>query len=173
MRRRERGAGSFPPLAAVIARFALDGARGRGRDDEARATSAKTARRPGRPAHRQGRPGDRRQRHAPGQLGERNTPSSSPFETPASQAPQQAPQGEEVFTRPRLRPWRPSFNRELYGFRRFAPRRALVSGAPGPVAIIMGSQSDWAVMRRAAETPETPRDASAARSVPAPRTPHR
>jgi 5-(carboxyamino)imidazole ribonucleotide mutase len=27
-----------------------------------------------------------------------------------------------------------------------------VSGAPKPVAIIMGSQSDWAVMRRAAET---------------------
>jgi 5-(carboxyamino)imidazole ribonucleotide mutase len=27
-----------------------------------------------------------------------------------------------------------------------------VNGAPKPVAIIMGSQSDWAVMRRAAET---------------------
>jgi 5-(carboxyamino)imidazole ribonucleotide mutase len=27
-----------------------------------------------------------------------------------------------------------------------------MSGAPKPVAIIMGSQSDWAVMRRAAET---------------------
>ena len=48
-----------------------------------------------------------------------------------------------------------------------------MSGAPGPVAIIMGSQSDWAVMRRAAETLETLGVAYDARIVSAHRTPDR
>jgi 5-(carboxyamino)imidazole ribonucleotide mutase len=54
--------------------------------------------------------------------------------------------------RVRLRPLPPSFKRSRYESRRLAARRALVNGAPKPVAIVMGSQSDWAVMRRAAET---------------------
>jgi hypothetical protein len=37
---------------------------------------------------------------------------------------------------------------------RFAHTEARVGGEPKPVAIIMGSQSDWAVMRRAAGTLE-------------------
>jgi 5-(carboxyamino)imidazole ribonucleotide mutase len=48
-----------------------------------------------------------------------------------------------------------------------------VSGAPKPVAIIMGSQSDWAVMRRAAETLEALAIGYEARIVSAHRTPDR
>ena len=49
----------------------------------------------------------------------------------------------------------------------------LVSEAPKPVAIIMGSQSDWAVMRRAAETLEALGVGYEARIVSAHRTPDR
>jgi 5-(carboxyamino)imidazole ribonucleotide mutase len=48
-----------------------------------------------------------------------------------------------------------------------------VSGASKPVAIIMGSQSDWAVMRRAAETLEALGVGYDARIVSAHRTPDR
>ena len=48
-----------------------------------------------------------------------------------------------------------------------------MSGEPKPVAIIMGSQSDWAVMRRAAETLETLGVGYDARIVSAHRTPDR
>jgi len=48
-----------------------------------------------------------------------------------------------------------------------------VSEAQKPVAIIMGSQSDWAVMRRAAETLEALGVGYAARIVSAHRTPDR
>jgi len=48
-----------------------------------------------------------------------------------------------------------------------------VSGAAKPVAIIMGSQSDWAVMRRAAETLEALGVGYEARIVSAHRTPDR
>jgi 5-(carboxyamino)imidazole ribonucleotide mutase len=48
-----------------------------------------------------------------------------------------------------------------------------VSGASKPVAIIMGSQSDWAVMRRAAETLEVLGVGYDARIVSAHRTPDR
>ena len=48
-----------------------------------------------------------------------------------------------------------------------------MSGAPKPVAIIMGSQSDWAVMRRAAETLEALGVGYEARIVSAHRTPDR
>jgi 5-(carboxyamino)imidazole ribonucleotide mutase len=48
-----------------------------------------------------------------------------------------------------------------------------VSEAPKPVAIIMGSQSDWAVMRSAAETLEALGVAHEARIVSAHRTPGR
>jgi 5-(carboxyamino)imidazole ribonucleotide mutase len=48
-----------------------------------------------------------------------------------------------------------------------------VSEAPKPVAIIMGSQSDWAVMRSAAETLDALGVAHEARSVSAHRTPGR
>jgi 5-(carboxyamino)imidazole ribonucleotide mutase len=48
-----------------------------------------------------------------------------------------------------------------------------VSGAPKPVAIIMGSQSDWAVMRRAAETLDALGVSYEARIVSAHRTPDR
>jgi 5-(carboxyamino)imidazole ribonucleotide mutase len=48
-----------------------------------------------------------------------------------------------------------------------------VSGASKPVAIIMGSQSDWAVMRRAAETLEALGVGYEARIVSAHRTPDR
>jgi 5-(carboxyamino)imidazole ribonucleotide mutase len=48
-----------------------------------------------------------------------------------------------------------------------------VSGAQKPVAIIMGSQSDWAVMRRAAETLEALGVGYDARIVSAHRTPDR
>jgi 5-(carboxyamino)imidazole ribonucleotide mutase len=48
-----------------------------------------------------------------------------------------------------------------------------VSGAPKPVAIMMGSQSDWAVMRRAAETLEALGVGYEARIVSAHRTPDR
>jgi len=48
-----------------------------------------------------------------------------------------------------------------------------VSGASRPVAIIMGSQSDWAVMRRAAQTLETLGVGYEARIVSAHRTPDR
>src|SRR6516165_8819877 len=50
---------------------------------------------------------------------------------------------------------------------------APVSGAPRPVAIIMGSQSDWAVMRRAAETLDALKIGYDARIVSAHRTPDR
>ena len=48
-----------------------------------------------------------------------------------------------------------------------------MSGASKPVAIIMGSQSDWAVMRRAAETLDALGVAYEARIVSAHRTPDR
>jgi 5-(carboxyamino)imidazole ribonucleotide mutase len=48
-----------------------------------------------------------------------------------------------------------------------------VSGPSKPVAIIMGSQSDWAVMRRAAETLEALGVGYEARIVSAHRTPDR
>ena len=48
-----------------------------------------------------------------------------------------------------------------------------MSGEPKPVAIIMGSQSDWAVMRRAAETLEALGVGYDARIVSAHRTPDR
>ena len=48
-----------------------------------------------------------------------------------------------------------------------------MSGAPRPVAIIMGSQSDWAVMRRAAETLDALKIGYDARIVSAHRTPDR
>ncbi len=48
-----------------------------------------------------------------------------------------------------------------------------MSGAPKPVAIIMGSQSDWPVMRRAAETLEALGVGYEARIVSAHRTPDR
>ena len=48
-----------------------------------------------------------------------------------------------------------------------------MSGAPKPVAIIMGSQSDWTVMRRAAETLEALGVGYEARIVSAHRTPDR
>jgi 5-(carboxyamino)imidazole ribonucleotide mutase len=48
-----------------------------------------------------------------------------------------------------------------------------VSEAPKPVAIIMGSQSDWAVMRSAAETLDALGVAHEARIVSAHRTPGR
>jgi 5-(carboxyamino)imidazole ribonucleotide mutase len=48
-----------------------------------------------------------------------------------------------------------------------------VSGASGPVAVIMGSQSDWTVMRRAAETLDALGVGYDARIVSAHRTPDR
>ena len=48
-----------------------------------------------------------------------------------------------------------------------------MSGAPRRVAIIMGSQSDWAVMRRAAETLDALKIGYDARIVSAHRTPDR
>jgi 5-(carboxyamino)imidazole ribonucleotide mutase len=48
-----------------------------------------------------------------------------------------------------------------------------VSGAAKPVAIIMGSQSDWSVMRRAAETLEALGVGYDARIISAHRTPDR
>ena len=48
-----------------------------------------------------------------------------------------------------------------------------MSGASKPVAIIMGSQSDWAVMRRAAETLDALEVGYDARIVSAHRTPDR
>src|SRR5271166_650795 len=48
-----------------------------------------------------------------------------------------------------------------------------MSGAEKPVAVIMGSQSDWAVMRRAVETLETLGVGYDARIVSAHRTPDR
>jgi 5-(carboxyamino)imidazole ribonucleotide mutase len=48
-----------------------------------------------------------------------------------------------------------------------------LTGAPKPVAIIMGSQSDWTVMRRAAETLEGLGVGYDARIVSAHRTPDR
>ena len=48
-----------------------------------------------------------------------------------------------------------------------------MSGAPKPVAIIMGSQSDWSVMRGAAETLEALGVGYEARIVSAHRTPDR
>ena len=56
---------------------------------------------------------------------------------------------------------------------RLRDRRGLMSEASKPVAIIMGSQSDWAVMRRAAETLEALGVGYEARIVSAHRTPDR
>ena len=89
------------------------------------------------------------------------------YETPSARRGRR--KGHCVNLRVRL----PSFNRDSHGFRRFAHRRASVNGAPGPVAIIMGSQSDWAVMRRAAETLEALGVAHDSRIVSAHRTPDR
>ncbi len=72
-----------------------------------------------------------------------------------------------------LRVLRPSIKRKPHELRRLAPRRAPVSEAPKPVAIIMGSQSDWAVMRRAAETLEALGVGYEALIVSAHRTPDR
>ena len=52
-------------------------------------------------------------------------------------------------------------------------RGGRVSGASKPVAIIMGSESDWAVMRRAAETLDALEVGYDARIVSAHRTPDR
>ena len=54
-----------------------------------------------------------------------------------------------------------------------SPAGAPVIGAPKPVAIIMGSQSDWAVMRRLAETLKALGVGYDARIVSAHRTPDR
>ena len=72
-----------------------------------------------------------------------------------------------------LHPFERSFKRESHESRRLGDRRALVSEASKPVAIIMGSQSDWAVMRRAAETLEALGVGYDARIVSAHRTPDR
>jgi 5-(carboxyamino)imidazole ribonucleotide mutase len=72
-----------------------------------------------------------------------------------------------------LRPFKPSFKREPHESRRLGPGRAPVSEAQKPVAIIMGSQSDWAVMRRAAETLDALGVGYEARIVSAHRTPDR
>jgi 5-(carboxyamino)imidazole ribonucleotide mutase len=72
-----------------------------------------------------------------------------------------------------LHPFKPSFKREPHESRRLGPWLALVSEASKPVAIIMGSQSDWAVMRRAAETLEALGVGYDARIVSAHRTPDR
>ena len=72
-----------------------------------------------------------------------------------------------------VRPFEPSFKRESHESRRLGDRRALVSEASKPVAIIMGSQSDWAVMRTAAETLEALGVGYDARIVSAHRTPER
>ena len=72
-----------------------------------------------------------------------------------------------------LRPFKPSFKREPHESRRLGPWRAPVSEGPKPVAIIMGSQSDWAVMRAAAETLEALGVGYEARIVSAHRTPDR
>jgi 5-(carboxyamino)imidazole ribonucleotide mutase len=72
-----------------------------------------------------------------------------------------------------LRALKPSFKREPHESRRLRDRRGLVSGASKPVAIIMGSQSDWAVMRRAAETLDALSVGYDARIVSAHRTPDR
>ena len=72
-----------------------------------------------------------------------------------------------------LRPFKPSFKREPHESRRLGTGGRLVSGASKPVAIIMGSQSDWAVMRRAAETLEALGVGYDARIVSAHRTPDR
>jgi 5-(carboxyamino)imidazole ribonucleotide mutase len=72
-----------------------------------------------------------------------------------------------------LRPFKPSFKREPHESPRLEPGRGLVSEGPKPVAIIMGSQSDWAVMRRAAETLEALGIGYEARIVSAHRTPDR
>ena len=76
--------------------------------------------------------------------------------------------------RANLRPFKPSFKREPHESRRLGPvSGAPVSEGPKPVAIIMGSQSDWAVMRRAAETLEALGVGYEARIVSAHRTPDR
>src|SRR4029077_13532992 len=72
-----------------------------------------------------------------------------------------------------LRVFIPSFKREPHESRRLGPWLALVSETSKPVAIIMGSQSDWAVMRRAAETLEALGVGYEARIVSAHRTPDR
>jgi 5-(carboxyamino)imidazole ribonucleotide mutase len=72
-----------------------------------------------------------------------------------------------------LRLFKPSFKRESHESRRLGDRRAPVSEAQKPIAIIMGSQSDWAVMRRAAETLEALSVGYDARIVSAHRTPDR
>jgi 5-(carboxyamino)imidazole ribonucleotide mutase len=72
-----------------------------------------------------------------------------------------------------LRPFKPSFKREPHESRRLRDRGAPVSEGPKLVAIIMGSQSDWAVMRRAAETLEALGVGYDARIVSAHRTPDR
>jgi 5-(carboxyamino)imidazole ribonucleotide mutase len=72
----------------------------------------------------------------------------------------------------RLAPPRPLPVSLNHGYR-IAGTRAAVSGASRPVAVIMGSQSDWAVMRRAAETLEALGVGYDARIVSAHRTPDR
>ena len=72
-----------------------------------------------------------------------------------------------------LRPLGASFKRKSHESRRLGPGRAPVSEGPKPVAIIMGSQSDWAVMRRAAETLQALGVGYDARIVSAHRTPDR
>ena len=67
----------------------------------------------------------------------------------------------------------PSFKRDSMNCVELGPGRAPVSEASKPVAIIMGSQSDWAVMRRAAETLEALGVGYDARIVSAHRTPDR
>jgi 5-(carboxyamino)imidazole ribonucleotide mutase len=75
--------------------------------------------------------------------------------------------------RPALRLLPPSVNASPMNLGDLRDRRGLMSGAPKPVAVIMGSQSDWAVMRRAAETLEALGIGYETRIVSAHRTPDR
>jgi 5-(carboxyamino)imidazole ribonucleotide mutase len=72
-----------------------------------------------------------------------------------------------------LRPGRPSDNRSGSRLQPFLCRQGRVSKTLKPVAIIMGSQSDWATMRRAAETLDELGVGYEARIVSAHRTPDR
>ena len=71
-----------------------------------------------------------------------------------------------------LRALAPSSNRSRHG-ESVPPAGKPVNGASAPVAIVMGSQSDWAVMRRAAETLDALGVGYETRIVSAPRTPDR
>jgi len=66
-----------------------------------------------------------------------------------------------------------SDKRSARGFSPVVSRQGRLSGTSRPVAIIMGSQSDWATMRRAAETLDELSVGYEARIVSAHRTPDR